>query len=146
MQTTLLDLVLMDKKLITNSLELWLRQAIIITITATIPTRDHQTTTPTNDHKIQPIRDQIIKINDHNSNSKQCLHNSNMFSIITTITIMINTSSNHIKLLQLPAISNGNHKLLLVTGRLVNKLAMQMEIIKQTDTKQLILTKLQHTV
>merc|ERR1719394_1271749 len=63
MQTTLLDLVLMDKKLITNSLELWLRQAIIITITATIPTRDHPTTTLINDHKIQPIRDQIIKIN-----------------------------------------------------------------------------------
>ena len=57
---------------------------------------------------------------------------------------MINISSKHKQLLQLPTTNNGNHKLLLVTGRLVNKLAMDMIIIKQMDTKQPILIKLQH--
>merc|ERR1719394_2309186 len=94
MQTTLLDQVQMDKKLIMNSLELWLPLATItITTATTTQTRDQQTRI--NDHKIQAIRDQITKTSNHNSKHKQ--------------------------LLQLPTTNNGNHKLLVVTGRLVNR-------------------------
>merc|ERR1719220_3303040 len=101
MQTILLDQVQMDKKLITNSLELWLPLATItITTATTTPTRDQQTRI--NDYKIPAIRDQITKTSDHNNNSKQCLRNNNMSNTIITITIMIYISSKHKQLLQLP--------------------------------------------